>query len=112
MRSVRQGTGGGNACRTPARAPAAYACEPIVFNARINMHTHLRARTTPLSESEARPAWGIFDEMQHAGVAPNEVTYNSLISLCSKLHEPDVPRPTASGMPSPVAERARRRGVA
>ena len=72
------------------KAPHVY--DRRVYNAVINMYAHQKGRGQTLLPSEAEPAWLAFDEMQQRGVIPDEITYNSLISMCARLMRPDVPR--------------------
>lgn len=71
-------------------APQVY--DRRVFNAMINMYSHSKQRHQYLTPAEAAPPWEIFGEMQNRGVEPDDVTYNSLISLCSRTLKPDVTR--------------------
>jgi pentatricopeptide repeat protein len=62
------------------------------YNALLNMYAHQKTRGEHLKPHEASPAWLVFEEMQQRGIIPDEVTYNSLISLCARLARPDVER--------------------
>lgn len=82
---VRQLRRGDELVRVLQRRNADHINDPLVFNARINMHSHVTRRAGVLEPSDAARAWAVFEEMQRAGVAPSERTYNSLISMCAKV---------------------------
>ena len=71
-------------------APSVY--DARVYNAVINMHCHSKTRGQHLLPKEAAPAWEAFEEMQARGIAPDAVTYNSLIALCGRTSRPEVER--------------------
>jgi len=67
-----------------------------VYNAMINMYAHKKNRGAYLAPAEAAPSWEVFSEMFERAIAPDHVTYNSLISLCSRTKRPDVTRALAA----------------
>lgn len=71
-------------------APQVY--DRRVYNAMINMYAHSKMKGQHLTPSEAAPPWEVFGEMQMRGIEADEITYNSLISLCGRTLKPDVAR--------------------
>ena len=89
MRQVRRGEAFFRLLKQ-RNAPQVY--DSRVYNAMINMYAHQKVRGQMLRNHEAAPAWEVFEEMQQRGIAPDEITYNSLISLCARMTKPDVAR--------------------
>lgn len=71
---------------------APQATDVTVYNALINMYSNKRTKRNMLQPADVLPAWECFREMQELGVQPTTVTYNSLITMCSRLFKPDVAR--------------------
>ena len=75
---------------------APYVYDRRVYNAMINMYAHAKGPSHILLPAVAAPAWHVFEEMMHRGVQPDEVTYNSLIYLCSRVKPVDIKRAVAA----------------
>jgi len=69
-----------------------HAADTVVYNAMINMYAHQRLRPLTLSAAQVADSWSIFSQMVERGVMPDEVTYNSLISICGRSRSADVKR--------------------
>jgi len=88
-RLLRRGEEFFNALR---RSDAPQVRSTLVWNARLNMHARQHGRLALLTRREARVAWDAFSEMARCGVRPDEHTYHTLLTMCSRLAEPDVTR--------------------
>ena len=66
--------------------------DPTVYSALINMHTHQKPLGFHLTPAEAAPAWAAWEEMRDLGVQPDEVSFNSMLTVCAKAILPDPTR--------------------